>query len=113
MHTCSVVAELLYSGADDNTSAGVVKDLFRELPEPLFTSALYRLLLDAATTLGSGPSLGPPKLLLSLLDCLPLAHQVCALCSLLCLLFLRLTLKSQSKRKLSGGGGSRCACIAI
>lgn len=72
-----------------------MKDLFRELPEPLFTSALYRLLLDAATTLGSGPSLGPPKLLLSLLDCLPLAHQVCALCSLLCLLlFLTLTLKS-------------------
>lgn len=57
-----------------------MKDLFRELPEPLFTSALYRLLLDAATTLGmgGGPSVGggPPKLLLSLLDYLPLAHQV-------------------------------------
>ncbi len=36
---------------DVNSVAGLVKQFFRELPEPLFTSQLYAQFIDAARTL--------------------------------------------------------------
>jgi hypothetical protein len=55
---------------------GVLKDYLRELPEPLFTNALYHMLLDALSVrLPSDPD-GSAKLMLSILECLPKANQV-------------------------------------
>jgi len=55
---------------------GVLKDYLRELPEPLFTNALYQMLLDALSVrLPSDPD-GSAKLMLSILECLPKANQV-------------------------------------
>lgn len=56
--------------------SGVLKDYLRELPEPLFTNALYQMLLDALSVrLPSDPE-GSAKLMLSILECLPTANQV-------------------------------------
>ena len=56
--------------------SGVLKDYFRELPEPLVTNALYQMLLDALSVrLPSDPD-GSAKLMLSILECLPKANQV-------------------------------------
>ena len=53
-----------------------MKDYLRELPEPLFTNALYQMLLDALSVrLPSDPD-GSAKLMLSILECLPKANQV-------------------------------------
>lgn len=59
-----------------NCFIGVLKDYLRELPEPLFTNALYQMLLDALSVrLPSDPD-GSAKLMLSILECLPKANQV-------------------------------------
>lgn len=59
-----------------NCFVGVLKDYLRELPEPLFTNALYQMLLDALSVrLPSDPD-GSAKLMLSILECLPKANQV-------------------------------------
>jgi len=56
--------------------AGVLKDFLRELPEPLFTNALYQMLLDALNVrLPEDPS-GSARLMLSVLECLPKPNQV-------------------------------------
>lgn len=57
-------------------TTGILKDYLRELPEPLFTNALYQMLLDALSVrLPSDPD-GSAKLMLSILECLPKANQV-------------------------------------
>lgn len=59
-----------------NCFVGVLKDYLRELPEPLFTNALYQMLFDALSVrLPSDPD-GSAKLMLSILECLPKANQV-------------------------------------
>lgn len=64
--------------------AGVLKDYLRELPEPLFTNALYQMLLDALSVrLPSDPE-GSAKLMLSILECLPTANQVMGLAVMRC-----------------------------
>ena len=55
---------------------GVLKDFLRELPEPLFTNALYSMLLDALSVRLPGDPDGSAKLMLSVLECLPKANQV-------------------------------------
>ena len=56
--------------------AGVLKDFLRELPEPLFTNALYQMLLDALSVRMPGDPQGSAKLMLSVLECLPKPNQV-------------------------------------
>ncbi|XP_021378846.1 rho GTPase-activating protein syd-1-like [Mizuhopecten yessoensis] len=61
--------------SDVHVITGVMKDYLRELPEPLFTNALYQMLLDALSVrLPSDPD-GSAKLMLSILECLPKANQ--------------------------------------
>ncbi|CAC5372196.1 SYDE [Mytilus coruscus] len=61
--------------SDIHVVTGVLKDYLRELPEPLFTNALYQMLLDALSVrLPSDPD-GSAKLMLSILECLPKANQ--------------------------------------
>ena len=56
--------------------SGVLKDFLRELPEPLFTNALYSMLLDALSVRLPDDPDGSAKLMLSVLECLPKANQV-------------------------------------
>ena len=56
--------------------SGVLKDFLRELPEPLFTNALYQMLLDALSVRLPGDPDGSAKLMLSILECLPKPNQV-------------------------------------
>ncbi|KAL8575304.1 hypothetical protein ACOMHN_003138 [Nucella lapillus] len=61
--------------SDIHVVTGVLKDYLRELPEPLFTNALYQMLLDALSVrLPSDPE-GSAKLMLSILECLPTGNQ--------------------------------------
>lgn len=61
--------------SDIHVVTGVLKDYLRELPEPLFTNALYQMLLDALSVrLPSDPE-GSAKLMLSILECLPTPNQ--------------------------------------
>ena len=55
---------------------GVLKDYLRELPEPLFTDALYQMLLDSFSVRLPGDPEGNAHLVLSVLECLPKANQV-------------------------------------
>ena len=56
--------------------SGVLKDFLRELPEPIFTNALYQMLLDALSVRLPGDPDGSAKLMLSILECLPKPNQV-------------------------------------
>ncbi|PAA69920.1 hypothetical protein BOX15_Mlig013375g1 [Macrostomum lignano] len=60
---------------DIHAVTGVLKDFLCELPEPLFTNALYRMMLDALQVRLPGDPKGGAKLMLSILDCLPPANQ--------------------------------------
>lgn len=53
-----------------------MKDFFRELPEPLFTNALYPMVYEATQVAGPGDSHMGTKLILNILDCLPTSNQV-------------------------------------
>jgi len=57
-------------------TAGVLKDFFRELPEPLFTNGLYQMLLDAMTVQIADDPHGNAVIMLGIIDCLPSIHQV-------------------------------------
>ncbi len=56
--------------------AATLKDFFRELPEPLFTNALYPMVYEATQVAGPGDSHMGTKLILNILDCLPTSNQV-------------------------------------
>ncbi|PAA71348.1 hypothetical protein BOX15_Mlig001957g1 [Macrostomum lignano] len=60
---------------DIHAVTGVLKDYLREMPEPLFTNALYRMLIDALAVQIPGDPRGGAKLMLSILDCLPPVNQ--------------------------------------
>lgn len=53
-----------------------LKDFFRELPEPLFTNALYPMVYEATQVASPGDSHMGTKLILNILDCLPTSNQV-------------------------------------
>ncbi|GFR58738.1 rho GTPase-activating protein 100F-like [Elysia marginata] len=61
--------------SDIHVVTGVLKDYLRELPEPLFTNALYQMLLDALSVRLPCDPEGSAKLMLSILECLPSANQ--------------------------------------
>jgi len=56
--------------------AGVLKDFFRQLPEPLFTNGLYQMLLDAMSVQIADDPHGNAVIMLGVIDCLPSIHQV-------------------------------------
>lgn len=74
---CSKTVDLSpQSVSDINVVTGILKDYLRHLPEPLFTNALCRMLLDALSVrLPSDPA-GNAQLMLSILDCLPKSNQL-------------------------------------
>lgn len=56
---------------------GLIKDYIRELPEPLFTKALFDMMEDGLNVcLPDDPS-GNAKLMFSILECLPKINRVC------------------------------------
>ncbi|GFO18093.1 rho GTPase-activating protein 100f-like [Plakobranchus ocellatus] len=61
--------------SDIHVITGVLKDYLRELPEPLFTNALYQMLVDALSVRMPCDPEGSAKLMLSILECLPSANQ--------------------------------------
>lgn len=56
--------------------AGVLKDFFIELPEPLFTNGLYQLLLDAMAVQIADDPQGNAEMMYGIIDCLPRVNQV-------------------------------------
>ncbi|BHF68993.1 synapse defective 1, Rho GTPase, 2 [Sparganum proliferum] len=60
---------------DIHAITATVKDFFRELPEPLFTNALYPMVYEATQVAGPGDSHMGTKLILNILDCLPTSNQ--------------------------------------
>ncbi|ESO12058.1 hypothetical protein HELRODRAFT_152150, partial [Helobdella robusta] len=54
---------------------GVLKDFFRELPEPLCSNSLYEMLLDALSVQMPGDIEGNTQLMLGILECLPRVNQ--------------------------------------
>ena len=57
-------------------STDVLKDFLRELPEPVCTSAIYQMLMDALGVQVQGDADGNARLMLGILDCLPQVNQV-------------------------------------
>jgi len=56
--------------------AALLKDYLRELPDPLCTSSLYQMLIDALSVRASDDDVGNAQLMFSILDCLPAVNQV-------------------------------------
>jgi hypothetical protein len=53
-----------------------LKEYLRELPEPVFSSCLYQMLVDAMSVFLPDDPDGNAKLVFSILDCLPKANRV-------------------------------------
>ena len=64
---------ILYSFS---SSLGLLKEYLRELPEPVFSSCLYQMLVDALGVFLPNDPDGNAKLVFSILDCLPKANRV-------------------------------------
>ena len=56
--------------------SGLLKEYLRELPEPVFSSCLYQMLVDAMGVFLPDDPDGNAKLVFSILDCLPKANRV-------------------------------------
>ncbi|VDP70187.1 unnamed protein product [Echinostoma caproni] len=70
---------------DIHAITALFKDFLRELPEPLFTSALYPMFYDAMQVTLPGFAQSGAKLMLNILDCLPTNNQVRTLRTCFCL----------------------------
>lgn len=57
-------------------SLGLLKDYLRELPEPLFTKALFDMLDDGLSVCLPDDPQGNAKLMFSILECLPKINRV-------------------------------------
>ncbi len=55
---------------------GLLKEYLRELPQPLVSSCLYQMLVDAMGVFLPNDPDGNAKLVFSILDCLPKANRV-------------------------------------
>jgi hypothetical protein len=60
----------------DFSLAGLLKEYLRELPQPVFSSCLYQMLVDAMGVFLPDDPDGNAKLVFSILDCLPKANRV-------------------------------------
>ena len=67
---CSIVLTLA------RVLSGLLKEYLRELPEPVFSSCLYQMLVDAMGVFLPDDPDGNAKLVFSILDCLPKANRV-------------------------------------
>ena len=56
--------------------SGLLKEYLRELPQPVFSSCLYQMLVDAMGVFLPDDPDGNAKLVFSILDCLPKANRV-------------------------------------
>jgi len=56
--------------------AVLLKDYLRELPDPLCTSSLYQMLMDALSVQVPDDDVGNAQLMFSILDCLPTVNLV-------------------------------------
>lgn len=54
-----------------------MKDYLRELPEPLFTKALFEMMVDGLSVCLPDDPAGNAKLMFSILECLPKITRVC------------------------------------
>ena len=54
----------------------LLKDYLRELPNPLCTSSLYQMLMDALCVQVPDDEVGNAQLMFSILDCLSTVNQV-------------------------------------
>ena len=57
-------------------SLGLLKDYLRELPEPLFTKALFDMLDDGLSVCLPDDPQGNAKLMFSILECIPKINRV-------------------------------------
>ena len=64
---------------DINVITSLLKEYLRELPEPVFSSCLYQMLVDALGVFLPNDPDGNAKLVFSILDCLPKANRVSSL----------------------------------
>lgn len=55
---------------------GLLKDYIRELPEPLFTKALFDMMVDGLGVCLLDDAPGKAKLMFSILECLPKINRV-------------------------------------
>lgn len=62
---------------DINVITSLLKEYLRELPEPVFSSCLYQMLVDAVGVFLPNDPDGNAKLVFSILDCLPKANRNC------------------------------------
>jgi len=61
---------------DINVITGLLKEYLRELPQPVMSSGLYQMLVDAMGVFLPDDPEGNAKLVFSILDCLPKANRV-------------------------------------
>ena len=71
-----VVTKNLVKCLIDVLFVGLLKEYLRELPEPVFSSCLYQMLVDALGVFLPNDPDGNAKLVFSILDCLPKANRV-------------------------------------
>uniref|UniRef100_T1IK21 Rho GTPase-activating protein 100F n=1 Tax=Strigamia maritima TaxID=126957 RepID=T1IK21_STRMM len=90
---------------DINVITGVLKDYFRELPEPLITQCLHQMLMDAFSVCIPEDPDGNAKLMFSILDCLPKVNR----CTLILLMdHLKLVVSQSDRNKMDAQNLALC-----